>query len=291
MSLIGDLITTVPRGLMTKVVGGADDGMRYAGMLADLGQIGEGARPVVIQGGYSTSGYMYEALQEMLRARGFRDVTAVGLPGHGFAPFQLDARALARAVQAASERSLAAGGDGLVTVIAHSKGGLTSRLLLQRMGGLDQVGQLITLGTPHNGFAPLGQKLARMSALAPNITASRQLLGGSRIIRKLNGALEAFMGQALLRNPEFRMVSIAGDVGGRVLGGTDTLISNAGARLDPSIEGVANLVFRGEGATHLAIAGQTGAFEPTLRATTLLAAGRSVEDAARGASVVSGTLV
>ncbi len=283
MSLIGDIATAVPKALVTKVVGGVDDGARYADLLADLGQVGVDARPVVIQGGYSTSGYMYEALQELLRARGFTDVSAASLPLHGYASFQRDAKALAKAVRAASERSLAAGGDGKVTVIAHSKGGLTARWMLQRMDMLDSVSQLVTLGTPHNGFAPFGTKLARVSAFLPNITASRQLLGGSRIIRSLNAELPAFMARARGLDPDFRMVSIAGDVGG-LLAGTDTLISTAGARLDDRIDGVWNLVFAGEGANHLAIAGQTGAFEPTLRAATLLSGGSSIADAARGAT-------
>lgn len=290
MSLVGELVTAVPKGLMRKVVGSADDGARYAHLLADLGQIGEGARPVVIQGGYSTSGYMYQSLQELLRSVGFADVTATPLPLHGFASFQADARALRKVVEAASTRSLAAGGDGLVTVVAHSKGGLTSRWMLQHLEGVEYVGQLITLGSPHNGVAPLGTTAARLSTIGPEFTGGRQLIAGSGIIHDLNRGFGAFMGEALTRNPDFRIVSIAGDVGG-VMHGTDKLISNVGARLDPTIEGVANLVFQGEGANHLAIAAQTGAFEPTLRATALLAAGRPIADAAQGARIVSGSLV
>lgn len=286
MSIVGELVTAIPKGMMQRVVGAADDGVRYAELLGDLGRIGSEARPVVIQGGYSTSGYMYEALEGMLKARGFRDVSATSLPLHGFAPFQMDAHALARQVKSAAARSIAAGGDGKVTVIAHSKGGLTSRLMLQRMGGAEHVDQLITLGTPHNGVAPLGERAARASAMLPNLTASRQLLSGSRIITSLNRDFHQFMAQARAANPQFRVVSIAGDAGG-VLAGSDKLVSTGAARLDDRIAGVSNLVFKGEGANHLAIAGQTGAFEPTLRATTLLAAGRPIDDAARGASFAS----
>lgn len=283
MGLVSQLMGSAQRRVVTALVGDADDGARMAAMLHDLGDLGDDARPVVIQGGYSTDGYMYQPMVEMLKRRGFKDVTASDLPFHGFAPIQDDAAELARKVHEASQRSIAAGGDGKVTVIAHSKGGLTARWLLQRMGGVDQVAQLLTLGTPHHGFAPFGTVAARLSALMPGLTASRQLLSGSRIVRALDDDFVGFMARARAANPEFRVVSIAGDVGG-VLTGTDRLVSNVAARLDDRIAGVHNLVYAGEGANHLAIAGQTGAFQPTLRAVTMLAAGRSVDDVARTAS-------
>jgi triacylglycerol lipase len=284
MGSVGRMLANVQRSTMAAVVGRADDGARLAARLDDLGPIGRSARPVVIQGGYSTDAYMYEPLREVLRRRGFTDVTATKLSWHGFAPIQDDAARLLEQVRAASRRSLDAGGDGKVTVIAHSKGGLAARWMLQKLGGIEQVAQLGTLGTPHHGFAPLGTNAARITALMPAPKASRQLLGGSRLVRALDQDLGAFMLRARAVNPQFRIVSIAGDIGG-ALRGTDGLVSNAAARLDDRIAGVHNLVFRGSGANHLALAAQTSGFEPALRSATLLAAGRDVADAALGAAV------
>jgi pimeloyl-ACP methyl ester carboxylesterase len=279
VGLIGELIHGGPKAMMTSFVGRTDDGAKLAAMLADLGGIGDTARPVVIQGGYSTDGYMYETLEGMLKGLGVADVTSSHLPFHGFAPIQDDAAELARKVHEASQRSIAAGGDGKVTVIGHSKGGLTARWMLQKMGGVDQVAQLITLGTPHHGSAPFGTIAARLSALMPGLTSTKQLLSGSGIIRALDGDFASFMSRARASNPDFRVVSVMGDVGG-ALRGTDGLVSGASARLDDRIAGVYNLTYRGEGANHIAIAGQVTPFEPTLRAVALLTAGRSVDDVA-----------
>lgn len=271
------------------IVGAADSLLRPATLLDDLGKLGDAARPVVIQGGLSTDGYMYEPLADLLRNRGFRDVTTTSLDFHGYASFERDAANLAELVANASARSKAAGGDGLVTVIAHSKGGLTARWYLQRMGGVANVDQLITLGTPHNGSAPYGTRLAALGAMLPRVPGSAgvtQLSSASREVRGLNRDLRAFMETARAANPDFRIVSLAGDMDLPLLRATDGIVSNGASRLDTSIDGLHNVVFRGHGAHHGAIAGQFGVHEPTLRAMTLLAAGRPVEQAAEGAALV-----
>jgi hypothetical protein len=265
----------------------ADYLLRPEGLLDDLGAIGHTARPVVIQGGLSTDGYLYEPLADVLRTRGFHDVTATSLDLHGFASFERDAANLAGAVEAASKRSLAAGGDGLVTVVAHSKGGLTARWYLQRMGGVEHVDQLVTLGTPHNGSAPLGVRFSALAAQLPGIQGVKQLGVSSPEVRWLNDDLPAFMERARAVRPDFRIVSIAGDLDLPGLRATDAIVTNGASRLDETIPRLHNLVFRGRGAHHGAIVAQYGVFEPTLRATALLAAGRPTMDAAEGAALVT----
>ncbi len=277
---------------MANVLSAVDTGAKPWDILQELGQIGNDARPIVIQGGLSSDAYLYDPFKRMLQARGFKDVTTTGLDLHGFASFQRDAKSLARMVQAASERSKAAGGDGLVTVIAHSKGGLTARWYLQKLGGVEHVDQLLTLGTPHNGLAPnngmvpYGTRLGALSGLVP-IDAVKQLSFSSRDVRWLNRDLAGFMERARQLRPDFRIVSLAGDMGLPVVNGTDGLVSNAGSRLDESIPGLHNLVFKGHGAHHGAIIGQWGMFEPTLRSATLLSAGRPLEEAAVGAALLA----
>jgi hypothetical protein len=267
----------------------ADSVLRPESLLDDLGHIGSLARPVVIQGGLSTDAYMYEPLAEVLRARGFHDVTATGLDFHGFASFQNDATHLGELVQAASERSTAAGGDGLVTVLAHSKGGLTARWYLQKLSGVEHVDQLITLGTPHNGSAPYGTRLTALGGMMPGMTSLKQLSASSREVKWLNRDLPGFMERARALRPEFRIVSLAGDIDLPFLRGTDGLVSNGASRLDPTVEGLTNLVFTGHGAHHGAIVGQYGVHEPTIRGATILASGGSISQASEGAALLSGS--
>ncbi len=270
------------------LLGAADTLLRPETLLDDLGRIGDVARPIVIQGGLATDAYMYEPLADLLRSRGFQDVTATALDYHGFGSFQKDAKNLGELVKAASERSKAAGGDGLVTVLAHSKGGLTARWYLQKLGGIEHVDQLITLGTPHNGSAPYGTRLTALGGMLPGMTSLRQLSASSREVHLLNRDLRGFMMRARMMHPEFRIVSIAGDIDLPLLRGTDGLVSNGGSRLDPTVEGLVNLVFKGHGAHHGAIAGQYGVHEATLRSATILASGGGIGQAATGAAILSG---
>ncbi|MCW2920277.1 MAG: hypothetical protein JWL76_151 [Thermoleophilia bacterium] len=284
LSAIGELHVRPFQSLLSA----ADTLLRSESLLDDLGRIGDVARPVVIQGGLATDAYMYEPLADLLRSRGFQDVTATTLDFHGFGSFQKDAQNLSTLVAEASERSKLAGGDGLVTVLAHSKGGLTARWYLQKLGGVEHVDQLITLGTPHNGSAPYGTRLTALGGMFPGMTSLRQLSASSREVHLLNRDLPGFMNRARLQRPEFRMVSIAGDIDLPMLRETDGMVSNGSSRLDPSIEGLVNLVFKGHGAHHGAIAGQYGVHEATLRSATILASGGPLEQAMTGAAILSG---
>jgi triacylglycerol lipase len=255
-------------------------------LLEDLGQIGANARPVVIQGGLSTDAYLYEPLKRLLESRGFK-VFASGMPLHGFASFTADAHALSGTVDEAVKWSLANGGDGLVSLVGHSKGGLTSRLYLQSMGGLQHVAQLVTVGTPHNGTQPIGKLATQLLSHMPGLPGVKQLSSNSKFVTGMNADLPWFMRHAREVQPGFRMTSLAGDLDLPGLRGTDLLVSTGAAALDDSIAGVRNLVFKGGLPHHGAIVGQYGMHEPTLRAVVELLAGHEVDDVARGAGLLA----
>jgi hypothetical protein len=154
------------------------------------------------------------------------------------------------------------------------------------MDGLDRMAQLVTIGTPHNGSTLLG-RASGVAGAATGIEGVRQLMASSPEMRGLNADLRITMEHALQAHPDFRITSIAGDMGVPLLRPGDGLVTVDQAHLDESIPGVANVVFRGIGAHHGAVAGQFGMFEPTLRAATVLLGGGSVPDAAAGASYVT----
>ena len=270
-----------------RVIGGAlragPGQLPWEALLHDLGNVGEHARPVVIQGGLSSRREYYEPLKRLLLNRGF-DATVTKLPAHGFASLADDAAKLQQLVEEASVRSRLAGGDGLVTLLGHSKGGLTSRWYLQRMGGIERAAQLVTLGTPHNGSLPFGPRLTALAGRLPTLPGVSDLSGNGPVVRALNDELPAFMARATELHPEFRMVSVAGDITRTGQGGTDGLVSLGAARLDPSIPNTHNVVVRDPGANHGAIAGTGGFHEPTIRATARLIAGA---DASSGAALLA----
>lgn len=57
------------------------------------------------------------------------------------------------------ERIEQIGSEQKVDIVAHSMGGVVARIYYQSLGGRDQVGQLIMLGTPHQGSAKIFQRL------------------------------------------------------------------------------------------------------------------------------------
>jgi hypothetical protein len=171
-----------------------------------------------------------------------------------------------------------------VQVVAHSKGGLSSRYYLQHMDGLEHISQLVTVGSPHNGMTPIGKLAASILQRMPGLPGVKQLSSSSRSVRALNAELPEFMERARTLRPDFRVTSLAGDLDLPGLRGTDLLVPVRSAALDDSLAGVRNLVFRGGLPHHGAIVGQYGMHEPTLRAVAELLAGRSVDDVARGAA-------
>ena len=68
--------------------------------------------------------------------------------------------------------------EGDIDIISHSMGGLVSRWFVEKLGGDDQVDDLVTLATPHQGTLK-----AYAGSLAP---ACREMLPGSDLIYELN---------------------------------------------------------------------------------------------------------
>ena len=68
-------------------------------------------------------------------------------------------------------------GGGRIDLVAHSMGGLVSRLYLQKLGGARRVDRLITLGTPHAG--------SHAANFLPSALV-RQLLPDGPFLRDLN---------------------------------------------------------------------------------------------------------
>jgi pimeloyl-ACP methyl ester carboxylesterase len=129
---------------------------------------GDGVEPVAVMPdlhvlpGLWTVQVGYERLLNWLQSTfGLVRVRADGRPGN-FLPVPYDwrlsnrynGRRLKTLVEPALERWRGQGGryaDARVVFICHSMGGLVARWYIQRYGGAEVTGKLITLGTPHRG--------------------------------------------------------------------------------------------------------------------------------------------
>jgi triacylglycerol lipase len=76
-----------------------------------------------------------------------------------WADTETNAEAIARRI----DEILAETGSGKVNIIAHSKGGLDSRYMIERLGMADAVASLTTLCTPHRG-SPIASLILRFPA-------------------------------------------------------------------------------------------------------------------------------
>lgn len=277
--------STVARGVAGVLDQVAPARMPWNAAGASLPPVGTGARPVVLQGGIATDPSMYEPMRRFLTSVGF-DVTIARSPNQTLGSIRNDAHALGQAVEAASLRSARGGGDGLVTVFAHSKGGLIARDYIQNLGGIDRVGELVTSGTPHQGFTLLHPRVSSLAGRVVPNSAFRDLESTNGVAAQLNRDLPRFMDDAATRQPGFRMVSLAGDVGI----GNDGLITVPSTRL-PQARNVEHHVIGARGANHGSIAGCIlGLHGESARTAANLLAGHSLEasvaNARTGASLL-----
>lgn len=104
-----------------------------------------GPRPVVLVYGYMGTTDQLQPLAAALRGAD-RDVTVVDLPNHNTGDLRDSARALGKAV----DRVLARTGADSVDIVAHSAGGLVTRLWVAGEGA-ETTRRVITLGSPHHG--------------------------------------------------------------------------------------------------------------------------------------------
>ena len=112
--------------------------------------------PVVLAHGFDgspTNRWGFNGVAEALRADGHPIVHVAAVPPYDGS--RVRAQALAQHVdQAIAECKRARGCDATkVNVIAHSMGGIDSRILVSELGYGDKVASLTTISTPHHGSA------------------------------------------------------------------------------------------------------------------------------------------
>lgn len=119
------------------------------GEVADSGPLGP-PYPVILVHGFSgwtdvlgDVGYFYKVVEDF-EARG-EDVTAPALPPYDSSIDR--AQVLARVVDSVLART----NKKKVHLIAHSQGGVDSRVLITELGYADRVASLTTISTPHRG--------------------------------------------------------------------------------------------------------------------------------------------
>ena len=125
---------------------------------SDRGQPGRSAEAIVILGGFMSMSTVYGSIRSALVRLTGQPVYVVETRGIDWIPSLLPTgwlyilRKLDRTVRSAAKLAT----SGRVTLIGHSAGGVLGRLYLspepflgQVFGGLEWVGRLITLGSPH----------------------------------------------------------------------------------------------------------------------------------------------
>lgn len=211
----------------------------------DEQHIGRNALPVVIQGGLVTESYLYEPLKRVLENYGFT-VFVTRLEQHGLAPIERDATSLLYAIG----RARRASGSDSVSVLAHSKGGIAARYLMQRMDAGPLVRQLITLGTPHNGIKPIVPLPSRLTEFEGVPLAVRQLNADSTLIRALNREFEDWVTRTSAQQPDLRIVSVTSWLGGLPF---DGVVPAYASRLPEIHPWVRNLEMRQGPGNHISI--------------------------------------
>lgn len=134
--------------------------------------------PVLLVPGYGGSPESLAGLAAVVTAAG-RDAAVVPLPGDGRGDLTESAAALARAVDAAKERT----GSPTVDVVGYSAGGVVARLWATSDGG-GSARRVVTLGSPHHGADLAGATTDLVTSTCP--LACQQLAPGSDLLRRLN---------------------------------------------------------------------------------------------------------
>ena len=135
----------------------------------------QNSRVVVLVHGIWDTSRVFRRMTRWLEERGFR-VLAVDLkPSDGAVGLDVLAQQLLEFV----ERKLEA--DETFDLVGFSMGGLVSRYYVQRLGGVERVGRLITISSPHRGT---------LWAYTAGNVGSRQMRPGSVFLRELNRDVE-----------------------------------------------------------------------------------------------------
>jgi len=135
--------------------------------------------PVLIVAGTLSPEFALEPLAGRLRKDGFT-VFTMPLPGLGLGDIAVSAESVAARVDAIR----AATGATKVDVIGHSQGGLENRYYMKFLGGADEVGTYVGLGTPQYGTSLAS--LGRLIGNCLGIVACQQMAVGSSFLADLN---------------------------------------------------------------------------------------------------------
>ncbi len=152
---------------------------------AGFDRVVEGSRPVLLVHGFTQNASNFHRLREAIEDRLGRPTVAVTL---GW-PMRHDLDGYVPALQRALRRMHDAAGPAGFDVVAHSMGGLITRIALEQAPDLGaRLRTVVTIGSPHNGTAgargpvwgadarSMREKSERLSTLAP----LRVLVPGAR---------------------------------------------------------------------------------------------------------------
>jgi triacylglycerol lipase len=131
----------------------------------------ETTRPVVLVHGIFDTSKIFTTMANWLRIRGFRPLAVNLIPSSG--AVGLDA--LAAQIGPFVDRHVPPGEQ--FDLVGFSMGGLVSRYYVQRLGGMERVGRLITISAPHHGS---------YWAYALHNQGSKQMRPGSVFLNGLN---------------------------------------------------------------------------------------------------------
>jgi triacylglycerol lipase len=147
-------------------------------VLCDMKSEPQTSRAVVLVHGIWDTSRVFARMSKYLADRGFRPLAVDLKPSDG----SVGLDKLAEQLREFVERDLAPGES--FDLVGFSMGGLVSRYYVQRLGGIDRVGRLITIASPHRG--------TYWAYTAGNV-GSRQMRPGSEFLVELNrdmGSLE-----------------------------------------------------------------------------------------------------
>jgi triacylglycerol lipase len=135
--------------------------------------------PVIIVDGMASPALLYIPMTLRLQADGY-EVWNFELPTLGLQDINLSAQALAAFV----DNVLTQTGASKVDLVAHSQGGLASRVFIKYLGGTPKVDSLIMLGTPNQGTQL--SSIASLVGSCVGIVGCSQMAVGSTFITDLN---------------------------------------------------------------------------------------------------------
>ena len=128
-------------------------------------------RPVVLVHGIWDTSRVFARMSRYLSARGFRPLAVDLAPSNGAAGLD----ELAGQLRVFADEKLAP--DESFDLVGFSMGGLVCRYYVQRLGGVERVGRLITISSPHRG--------TYWAHMTRNV-GSRQMRPRSKFLRELN---------------------------------------------------------------------------------------------------------